>query len=288
MKKLLQIATLLATLLAATALAVPARAAEISDASLHRLLALSGIQDLVSQFPSMLRLRMEQARQRDRFVHGTASMSGDDYRELEDTMAEAFKPAGILKAIGDAVRKSVSEQDARTMLAWYDSALGKKISKAEDDSSNPSAYREMTRSVHALLANQKRVIFAMKLDNLLHMTDMSTRFQANAAVAVFVAFSTEKNAHRPANLKAFKHRIAAGLEKKRYRIRSGVILSTVYTYRKIDMASLGKYRAFLESPAALRFNHALMTGMDVGMNADIDHMARSVESLVKRQRLQKA
>lgn len=283
MKKLL----LIATLLVVTAVSVPAGAAEISDASLHRLLVLSGIQDLVNQFPSMLRLRMEQARQRDRFVHGQASMSEGDYRELEDTMVDAFKPAGILKRIGDEVKKSISEQDAEAMLAWYDSDLGKRIGKAEDESSTPEAYRDMTRSGHSLLADKKRVVFAMDLDKLLHMTDMSTKFQTNAAVAVFVAFSTEKNAHRPANLQAFKKRIAAGLEKKRYRIKNGVILSTVYTYRKIDMANLDKYRDFLKSPASQRFNKALMAGLDVGMNRAIEHMSRSVESLVKQQHLQR-
>lgn len=287
MKKPLSIAILLAGLLAATALPGPATAGEISDASLNKLLQLSGIQAMVSQFPGLLRMRMQQARERDRFTHNQPSMSDDDYRELEDTMLTAFKPAGILAAIGKRVRRSVSEAEAEKMLAWYDSDLGKQIGRAEADSSTPAAMRDMMASAQRLLADKPRVLYAVKLDKLLHMTDMSMRFQVNAAVAMFVAFSTKKNTHRPANLKAFKKRLAAGMERQRHRIRRSVIISTVYTYRDIAMKDLERYRAFLQTPAALRLNEALASGMDAGMNAAIDRMARSVEALFKRQHLQR-
>ena len=287
MKKLLSIGILLTTLLAATAFSGTAGAAGISDASMAKLLQLSGIHDMVAQFPNLLRMRMAQARQRDRFAHSQPSMSDAEYRELENTMLDAFKPAGILQAIGQAVRQSVSEADARQMLAWYGSDLGRKIDRAEQDSSTPAAMRDMAATAHRLLADKPRVLYAVKLDKLLHMTDMSMRFQVNAAVAMFVAFSTKKNAHRPANLKAFRKRIAAGLERQRPRIRRSVIVSTVYTYRNIDMKALEQYRAFLNSPPALRLNRALMRGMDAGMDQAIDRMSRAVESLFKQRHLQR-
>lgn len=287
MKKFLSIAALLATLLAATAVSGTAGATEISDASVAKLLRLSGIHDMVSQFPGLLRMRMERARQRDRFTHSQPSMSDEAYRELENTMLDAFKPAGILQAIGNEVRQSVSEEDAGKMLAWYGSALGKRIGKAEQDSSTPEAMRDMATQAHALLADKPRVIYALKLDKLMHMTDMSMRFQVNAAVAMFVAFSIKKNAHRPANLKAFRKRISAGLQRQRPRIRRSVIISTVYTYRNIDMKGLEQYRAFLKTPPALRLNQALMRGMDAGMDQATERMARSVDSLFKQQHLQR-
>jgi Uncharacterized protein conserved in bacteria (DUF2059) len=277
---------LIATLLTAAAFSGLAGAGEISSASQDKLLMVSGIHDMVAQFPGLLRLRMEQARQRDKIFHTHPGMSDEDYQEMENTMVDAFKPADIMRAIGKQVSASVSEQDAEKMLAWYDSDLGKKISKAEDESSTPEAYRDMARSAKSLLADKQRVAFAIKLDNLLHMTDMSMHFQVNAAVAMLVAFSTRKNEHRPANQKAFRKRISAGLEKERYKIRRGVILSTVYTYRKIDKDSLEKYGAFLKTPAALRFNEALMAGMDTGLTQAIDRMARSLETLFKQKQLQ--
>lgn len=269
---------LIVALLVATVLSAPAGASEISSASLNRLLVLSGIQDLVSQFPGMLRMKMEQARRMDRFDHGQSTMSDDDYRALEETMVTAFKPAVILKAIGNAVKKSVSEQDAENMLAWCDTRLGKRLFKAEQDSNAPEAVQHMAASEKSLLAYKPRVIFAMKLDKLLHMTDMTTQFQVNARMAMVVAFSTRKHGHPPADLKALKQKIAKGMHKMRYRVRQSVIISTVYTYRDIDMKDLERYRAFLKSPAALRFNRALMSGMDSGMGQAINEMIRSVEA----------
>jgi hypothetical protein len=283
MKKLL----LIAILLAATAFSGTAGAAGMSNASLNKLLQLSGIHDMVAQFPGLLRMRMAQARQRDRFAHSQPSMSDDEYRELEHTMVAAFKPAQLLKAIGQAVQHAVSEADAGKMLAWYGSDLGRKIGKAEQANATPEAMRDMNASAGALLADKPRVIYAVKLDRLLHMTDMSMRFQVNAAVAMYVAFSTKKNAHRPANPTAFRKRIAAGLERQRPRIRRAVIISTVYTYRHIDMKDLQAYRSFLNSGPALRFNRALMAGMDAGMDQAIDRMSRAVESLFKQRQLQR-
>ncbi len=288
MKKNLLIATLWATLLVSTAFSAPAGASEISDASLNGLLEASGIRTVVSQFPDQLRMRMQAARQQDRLIHGLPSMSDDDYRALVDTMVDAFRPAFILKAIGNEVRQSVSEQDAGTMLAWYDSPLGKKISRAEDDSETPQATRDMAKSAQKLMADKQRVAFALKLDQLLHMTDMSIQVQANTRVAMLVAFSTKKNEHQPANLKALRNRITAGLQKKRYKIRQSVVLSVLYAYRQIDMKALEQYRAFLGTPAALSFNQALMAGMDAGMSRAIDHLARSLENLMRHRHLQKA
>jgi hypothetical protein len=281
MKKILFAITLTATVFSGLA-----GADEVSKASVDKLLVLSGIHGVVSQFPGMLRVSLEQARQRDRLIHGLPSMSDDDYQALEKAVLDAFSPVDILQAIGDEVRQSLSERDAQKMLAWYGSELGKKIGKAEAGDSDAS--RDKGVSVKSLMADKERVAFAMKLDKLLHMTDMSMQFRANARLAMLVAFSTKKNEHRPANMKALKNRISAALQKKRYRIRQAVITSTVYTYRRIDMKDLAQYRAFLETPASLRFNQALMAGMDTGMGQAIDHMARSLESLMKKRHLQKA
>lgn len=282
MKKILMIAVLLA----ATAFSGLVEAGELSNASLDKLLILSGTNKQVSQFPRLLRMGMDQARQREKSIHENPAMSDGEYEVLVNTMTDAFKPMNILQAIGGEVKHSVSEQDAKKILAWYDSRLGKKVKNAEEVATTPASYREMVASAKTLLADKKRVQFAKKLDALLHITDTTMHIQVNAALAMFVAFSSEINPHQPVDTKAFRKRLSAHLRKGRPKIERLVILSTVYTYRKIDMNSLEKYLAFLNSPEARRFNKSLIAGMETGMNQSMERMARAVMSLFKKNNLQ--
>ncbi|HXH64551.1 MAG TPA: hypothetical protein VNH42_03460 [Mariprofundaceae bacterium] len=284
MKKIL----LIATLLVSTAFSGPAGAAEVSKASLDRLLELSGIHEQVSQFPRLLRAGMEQARRRDMAIHGHSAMSEAEYEKLENTMVAAFAPADILRAIGKKVQHAISEQDAARMLVWYGSDLGRRIDKAEEDGSTPEAYRDMGKSAPSLLADEQRVQFARRLDRELHLTDMTMQLQVNAAVAMFMAFSTKKNQHEVANQKAFRNRISASMQRSRPKLEQAITISTLYTYRNIDMDSLEQYLGFLATPPVSRFNKALMAGMEAGMDQAIDRMARSLENLMKQRQLQKA
>lgn len=278
---------LIAALLMATAFSGPVVASEISQASLDKLLMLSGMNKQVSQFPGLLRMGMEQARQRAKAGKNGSAMPDAEYADLENAMVDAFKPAEILQAIGDAVKRTTSEEDARKMLAWFDSALGRRINKAEEDGATPQAYREMAASARALLADQKRVQFAERLDNLLQLTDMTMQLQVNSAVATFVAFSTAMRPDQPVHKEEFRARISAALQRARPNIQQRVILSSVYTYRNIDPQSLEKYLAFLKTPRALQFNKSLMAGMEAGIDQSIDKMARSMVLLVKRKYPQK-
>ena len=194
-------------------------ASEITDTSLHKLLELSGTSKTVSQIPGLLQIGLERARQRDQARHKKPAMSDAEYEELGRIMTGAFKPAEILQAIARAVKRATSEEDAQKMLSWYESDLGKRISKAEEDASTPEAYQKMAVSARSLMADKERVQFAKKLDRVLHETDSMLQLQEDVAVAMVVGISTALKPDQPVNQKEFRAKISEALQKARPNLR---------------------------------------------------------------------
>lgn len=252
-------------------------AGEISDASLNKMLVLSGVKDLISHFPDMLHGQLERARQMGKSPLGNSSISDGDYRFLEKNITAAFKQENIIRAVDVEMRKSLSEENAEKILEWYDSKLGRRLVKCERDSNAPNAERSMSTSVRPLLKDKQRMIFAVKLDSELHMTEMATQFLLNTRIAMAVALQARKYGHLQTGLKKLKKSISDDMQKQLYRTRRSVIISTVYTYKSIDIKDLERYRVFLNTPAALRFNKALMKGMNEGMDQAIKGLIHKVK-----------
>ncbi len=238
-------------------------AEEISQNSLDKLMTLSGLNKEVSHFPELLQLGLNQAQQQAK--QQKSPMSDADFAEIKNAMMGAFKPTAILGAINGEVKGSVSEADAKAILAWLESDLGRKITKAEDDASDPAAYQKMAQSAQSLMADEKRVQFAKRLAKALNATEKMLEVQENLGVAMVVAMSTAANPAQPVKASDIKAKIAPMLEQQRPNLEQSMLLSYVYTYKDIDTASLDKYLAFLEQPSSKRFHESVIKGMSAGM-----------------------
>ncbi len=174
---------------------------EIKSDSFSKLMALSGLQKQVAEFPGMVRLGVEQAREQ-----GTP-IPNAEFDEVMSSIDGAFQPSEILTAISIQARGSISESEARDLLSWYESDIGRQITKAEEAASTPTAYREMIRNARALLSDRTRVEIAKKLDELLNATDMAMQLQKDAGTAVFIAVSKVMNPDQPVQMDGFKSHI---------------------------------------------------------------------------------
>ncbi|NIO07562.1 MAG: hypothetical protein GTO40_05960 [Deltaproteobacteria bacterium] len=243
---------------------------EIKPESFEKLMALSGLQKQVAEFPGMVRAGFEQARER-----GTPMGKGD-YEEVITSIDAAFRPSRILKSIGSQARRSLSESEARDLLIWYESDLGKRITRAEEMASTPAAYQEMIRDARSLLADHERVQIAQELDRLLNATNMAMRLQKDAGIAVFIAVSRIVNPGQPVQLDAFRAQMLAQEEELRRNVELLVIVSFVYSYRDIKIENLEKYVAFNKRPNTKRFNESVIRGMQYALSQSIDRMADSL------------
>ncbi len=255
-------------------------AGDITENSVSQLMTLSGVNKEVSHYPEFINMGLEQARLQAKAQQQKSPISDAEFTQMKSAMTAAFQPADILHAIGGEVKNGVSEADAKTILEWYQSELGRKITKAEDDAANPAAYQKMAQSAQSLMADEKRVDFAKRMDKLLKVTDKMMQLQENLAVAMFVAFSTASN--QPANAAEFKAKISPMVQQQRANFEQAMILSNVYTYRDLDMASLEKYMAFLEGAETMRFNESVHKGMAAGLDQSVTKVGKALASLAKK------
>lgn len=278
-KKLTLLASSLLALLFSAGLAW---AGDLSDASLRKLLDLSGVNQQVAMIPEMIKGGARQAQEEAESSGKAAPLSKQDYKELQDIFGEAFQPGTLLQAVAAAVSRNVSEADAKQVLAWLESDVGRKITQAEVDATNDEARGNMMNDAGALMADKERVELARKLDQLQHTTDDAITIEAQMATVMYVSVSKRLRPDQAVDEKAFRKQVMAGID--RANVEQATLTSFVYTYRNIDIPSLKKYIAFLEQPAARRFNDSLSTGLMEGMNKCTENAAEKVAAAARKKK----
>jgi len=249
---------------------------EINSDSFKRLMALSGIPKQVAEFPGLIRAGLEQARQQG------SPIPNVEFDEVMMSIEGAFQPSEILTTIGVEAKNSISESEAKDLLSWYESDLGRRITKAEENASTPAAYKEMIREARSLLADKKRVEIAKKLDGLVNVTDIAMQLQEDVGIAVFIAISKIMNPDQPVNIEPFLVKMFAQEHQTRANIQQLVIVSYVYSYKDIDIGSLEKYVEFNERPNTRHFNDSVIKGLKYALNNSIDKMATSMAVTFKK------
>jgi hypothetical protein len=253
-------------------------AGDIAKDSLDKLMSFSGLNKQVAQFPGMVRVGVEQARQQG------SPIPDAEFVEVQRLIEGAFQPSEILSAIGKEIKSGISESEAKDLLDWYESGLGRRITKAEENASTPAAYQEMTKEAQSLLSDEKRVKFAKKIDSLVNATDMTMQLQEKIGVAVFTAISTVMNPDQQVNIGLFEAQLSAQEQQVRANIEQLVIVSFVYCYKDIDIGSIEKYIKFLERSSTRKFNDSVIKGMNHALNQSIDKMAKSLAVVFKKYR----
>ncbi len=273
--------TLLASSLLALLLSAgQAWAGDLSEATLNKLMDVSGVNKQTAAIPEMIKTSMDELEQSEETSGKQSPLTKEDFKGLKAALVDAFQVDSLLKATAARIRKNVSEADAKQVLGWLESDLGRKITQAEVDATNDEARGSMMNEARTLMADKERVALAHQLDKLLHATDEAINFRVEGETVMYVAVSKRLRPDHPVDAEAFKKQVASGID--RSSVEQSLILSFVYTYRNIDIPSLKKYVDFLGQPAMRRFNDAIRDGMVDGMNQCAAKAADNVAAFAKK------
>jgi hypothetical protein len=275
-KKLMLWASTLALLVSAAV----ASAAGLPDVTVNKLMDLYGVSKQIATIPEAIITGFAEAEQEAGSSGNKSPLSDQDFKELNAAISGAFKADPLLQATAASIKKKVSEQDAKQVLAWLESDLGKKITQAEVDATNDQVHGNIMNDARTLMADKERVNLAHKLDQLLHATDDAVDFQVQLGTMLYVVMSRRLHPDQALDEAAIKKEVLSSIS--RSSIEQSVILDFVYTYRKIDLHSLEKYIAFLDQPAARRFNDSIREGLMDGMNKCKDKAAESIAAMAKK------
>ncbi|MEM1190416.1 MAG: hypothetical protein AAGI72_17935 [Pseudomonadota bacterium] len=243
---------------------------EISD-----LLRLSGLSAQVRQFPEMVKVGILQA------AEAEALLSDVERDQMLAGVDRAFAPEALESSIGNEVGRALSRGDITSLMAWYQSSIGKQITASEERASTPAAYAEMMRRASELAQNVELMEFAERLDQLLGATDMTLEIQKTSALAVYAALATKTAPEEPMDLLDYATQLEAMTPELRPQVKQLVHISSAFAYEGVDEASRSKYEQFLRTPAASRFNTAVMEAFVAGFSEAVSAWAAELPFLLE-------
>ena len=254
---------------------------QLSDASIDKLLGISGLSNQLGQLPGTVRAGIMQARQRG------MNIPDAEFTEMVNIIANSFNPVNLTKAIRVELKKNISDSDAKNLFAWYESDAGKKLTKIEKAASTPEAYNDMIKNAQALLSDEKRVKVAQRVEQAISSVDMAMQIQTNTGTAVYTALLTAADPTKPVDLGPFEAQMAAQGPQIRAQLEQLIILSLVYSYKDVDAPTMNKYIAFLEQANTRKFNTSVMNGMNTAISESTDVMAKDLAIVLNAARKNK-
>ncbi len=251
-------------------LTAPARADGID-----RLLGQSGLTQQVNEFPAQVKAGFMQG------IQQGGPIPDGVLAALSDSIDNSIAPAVILDEIRTSIKQAVSDDEVATLLDWYSSDIGKKITAAEAEASKPESYQYIMNNATQLLSDTRRVEMAHKLDALIGATDMAMDIQEFSGQAVYTAIMTAMVPEQKVDLSGYKAQMAAIEPQARESIRQLIAASFVYTYRNLDDSTLNQYMDYLSRPLTRRFNDAAIAGLNKGFETVVTRWADEVAAILK-------
>lgn len=250
------------------------------EKSIERIMEVSGLTTQASYLPDLIRVGMEQARQEG------APIPDEEFRIMLESASETILPSEILQSVQLSLQESISKEETESLLAWFESDLGKEITAVEESASTAEAYQQMMMQAQSLLQNSERVAFAKRLDALVGATDMGVDLQEFSGMAVYTAVMMVMWPNEPLDLTPFKAEMDATRAQTHAAMEQMTIVSLVYSYQALDDKKLSKYEAFLSTPTAKKFNKVVMGSIKTALEASISKWAKRLAVMLKENRQQ--
>ena len=257
--KLTKLLLMLAVLLPKTVLALSSDQTEL-------LMESSGLDAMIEQLPQQMILGARGAYS----TRGSQNESGEDFEVMSGAMLRAMDRLDLRSAMVEELAGNVSETDASVLLEFFQSELGAQIIQAEIDAGTPEAAADMQRRAQALLLSEERVELAQRMDRVVGATEIGMEVQESVMLAVVKGVANLKGQDPDDTqrvLDSIKEELEASFIARRGIISQTMVLTYVYTYKKLPIHDVKSYVDFLEQPESQKFYDivikTLVTGMEL-------------------------
>lgn len=251
---------------------------EISSDSAYKLMELTGLNKQISNVPDIQIAAFEQAqKQQDSILTET------ELTEIKRILRKSFDPVATLAAIKHNIQTNITAAEAKSLLAWYESDLGREITKAEEDATTAEAYPKMMEEAKTLLSNKELVALSLKIDKLMGSTENAYLTYKNTILTTSTALLTVKD---PSTSKEKIELLKKSLDGQKTQIKANVhqivILSFAYYYKNISKSKVSKYISFLERPFTKRLIFTVNESMQQSTNKSIEKFATGLVDEFKK------
>jgi hypothetical protein len=227
-------------------LIAPLSAAQADNVGrLQRLLSLSGIADIVTTFPEQIH----------RQLHRPDTVADSDtVAAVEQRLRSAYSSMDMMAVLNDYVASRLSSNQLDSILAWYDSPLGRRLAEAERQAET-AAGRE---GMQAFLTEFDKQPVARERVRLVRRFEEAGRLARINLAVMRALYETEfvaVNALRPSQARLDGEHLQAQMQQQFYDVRElilpglavNMMAISYYTLRSFNNSEISSYIAFLES-----------------------------------------
>ena len=234
-------------------------------ATVDRLMQASGITKQLESFPDMLKAGINQEQLQQGGENNPISSV------ITRAVDQSIQPIIIKNNIRNLLEKNMTEAELAGLMRWYDSDLGKEVTRAEEQASTPEGYRQLARMAEQLMQDKKRLDLVAEIDEVIQATEFSYELQMGTQIGIIAAMQNMMNPESSVDMEMLRMQMQSQELQMKQVLHENVLLSLSYTYRDFSDAEVKQYIDFLKTPEARKFNtlatrelkESLLRGMSV-------------------------
>lgn len=240
--------------------------------TVDRLLTVSGADGQMPTFDRMVQAMLAQ----------NPGIADDDVPVLQHIAMETLVPGVIYEQVRAHVKEALKPGDVGTLLHWYESPLGQRITALEQAMGQSTDYAALKQAAPALMADSQRMQMAAKLDALVGVTALGLALQERAMLANHIAVQLSDDPQAPVSMAALDEEIAEHQVAMKQMMRQQSLLSLAYSYRELPLGKLASYQDFLATPVSQRYQSALQRGLLAGIDQVLDSWEADVRGYFRK------
>lgn len=251
---------------------------------IEELMHKSGLWTQLGQSQQQIRSGAEQAQAQAKAGKGGKAFSEDDFARLVAAMNSAYAPEKLRSAMARELEAHLSAEDEGVVLEWLSSALGRRLTKIEEESGEleKSLAAEREAPVFFATVPAPRVEMFKRMIAAIRMGEATASMVINMTTAIGFGMAMSNPTEEPA---ALAQKIRDRMEPQRAAMAQAfdarAVRSFAYVYRELSDAEVEKYVAFSESPVGRRYHEASVKGMDNVLARAGIQMGREFEALMR-------
>lgn len=251
-----------------------------SAAQLDALYVRSGLAALVAQIPAGIQNGFDRYYRQE----SGGSLSAPQYKIIRERIPRAFAPEAMRPRIEAVLAERLATADAKTVLDWFDSPLGRKATALESAAAGPEALEAMQAYARGLRQSppsaerMKRLgalAAAVKaVDNAVAVV-MNTQLAVAGGMMAMMPDAQQKSFEEiRARLEALRPQITAAMENQ-------TIIAFLYTYRDLSASDLDAYVRFARSEAGERYHAAAAAGIQQALTAGSLALGSAIAEIIE-------
>lgn len=225
-----------------------AQSKEATDAA-SRLLVRSGLSVQLRGFSSQFAAQFGQQR---------GKLPDNLIIELTNAAKEAFRPDVLQEDIVQGIAKKLKVDEMNGALAWLDSPLGERITRAEEASSGTMDEAALRKFGESLKDGKPPAARAKLISDVIAASfaeDSTVRSLEAISLGVALGMDSMQPSQNRLGLERLQAKLKEAMPADKLKAQMRLVLPVMYayTYRDIGDADLAAYAAFLNGPVGKRY-----------------------------------